>query len=48
MEAREALAAAAMGELSEAVCELVEQVEEAADLVWEDLWSGPLDLAGRR
>lgn len=44
VEAREALAAAALGGLSEAVCELVEQVEEEADLTWGDLWGGSLDL----
>lgn len=44
VEAREILAAAAMGELSEEVHELVEAVEEEADLTWTELWGGPLEL----
>lgn len=48
VEAREILAAAAMGELSEEVHEIVEQVEEEAELAWDELWGGSLDLADRR
>lgn len=45
VEARAALAAVALGELSDEVHELVEQVEEETENVWEDLWDGPLELA---
>lgn len=44
VEAREALAAGAQGVLSEAVHELVERVAEEAELAWDELWGGSLDL----
>ncbi len=46
--AREVLAAAALGEFSEEIHEVVERVEEEASEAWTRLWGGSLDLASGR
>ncbi len=44
VEAREMLTSAAQGVLSGEVHEIVERVEKEAELAWDELWGGSLDL----